>query len=302
MIVPGIDTAQMTALNQNRLNGLSQAQAMERLSTGLRVNRGADDPSGLGIGKGMAAQIRGISTAIHNLEEGIDLIRTADGALSEIHDILMRQRDIAVRGANEATLYTNTSTNPNEIQSSPTRDLFNELMYLDIEIYETVRRHRFNTKQMLFGYEFGQALQAGPDNQSSHRIDVTIPDLSIMGTSVPIALPGNITHSQFVAAFQNAIDVVTQDIDTISDARALLGEQEIRINHAIDDLTQEYIHITAAKSHIMDSDLAEEMVSLTTAQIKDVGADMAVQQSTASQSIIFTLMDAVGLDASQRVK
>lgn len=301
MYLSGLESSTLMALNAGRLNGLNRDSAMEQLGTGMRVNRGADDPSGLGIGQGMLAQMRGMSTVIHNLEEGLNLIRTADGGLSEIHDILMRQQDICIRGANEATLYTMTSTNPNEIIPSPTRTLFNELVTLDREIYESVQRHRFNTKQLLFGFNNGQNLQAGPDNDESHRIEVVIPDLSVMGTSVPPALPGTLTHAQFVAAFQSALDLIQSDISTVSDARAQMGQQENRIMHAIDDLTAQYINLSAGRSNIMDADMAATVTELTRAQLIDQGSTAVVQMTQASRGIISNLLTAVGLDASQRV-
>lgn len=301
MYLNGMESSTLIALNAGRLNGLKRAGAMEQLGTGMRVNRGADDPSGLGIGQGMLAQIRGISTALHNAQESKDLIHTADGGLAEIHDILMRQQDICIRGANEATLYTATSANPNDISPSPTRTLFNELVTLDKEIYETVQRLRFNTKQLLFGFNNGRNVQEGPDNETSHRIEITIPDLSIMGTATPMALPGTITHDQFVAAFQNALDLIQDDIATVSDARAQLGEQENRISHTIDDLTAQYINITAGRSHIMDADMAASVTELTRAALIEQSGAAVVQVTQASRGIISNLLDAAGLDASQRV-
>ncbi|MFH1538996.1 MAG: flagellin [bacterium] len=130
----------LTGLNFSRLNNLSIRKTFERLSSGLRINHSSDDPSGLAISKGMTAQERGLQVASHNGQDGINLIHTMDGALSEIQDMLNRMRDLAVRAANEATLTTNDRSKLNA-----------EMAELYEEITRTAEATTFNTKQILVG-------------------------------------------------------------------------------------------------------------------------------------------------------
>jgi flagellin len=302
MYIQGSQTSTMLAANNLRVNGLNLAQSAERVSSGARVNRGSDDPSGLAIGKGMQAQLRGASTAIMNLEDGISLVRTADSALAQIQDILARELEIAITGANEAVQFTVTNADPNIVSFSSTRKLFEELDTLEQEIYRLVQRSRFNTKELLFGgFDAGQALQAGPDAATSHRIAVVIPDMSSLGRENPVALPGNITHAQFVSAFQASIDRIHDNISFVSDARAGLGVLENKLTQALDNLKIQHINVSGARSRIMDSDMAIEIVGFTKAQILENASINVLSKANNAPEMVFTLFDAVGLDGSQRV-
>ncbi|MFC1474808.1 flagellin [bacterium] len=136
----------LIGLDTGRKNNIDFRKSMERLSSGLKINYAADDPSGQAIAKGMTAQERGITEATHNGEDGINLIRTMDGALSEIHDMLQRMRDLAVKGANEAVLADNDRSKLN-----------NEVSTLSNEITRTAQSVTFNTKQVLAGGSGGAA-------------------------------------------------------------------------------------------------------------------------------------------------
>ncbi|MFA6566679.1 MAG: flagellin [Victivallales bacterium] len=301
MFLQGIESSSMIAMNQKRLTGLNLNDTYEKLATGQRINKSGDDPSGLAVGSGMKAQLRGIMTAIGNIQEGILLLHTADSALNQVHDILMREREISVRGANEAVQYTVTNANPNDISPSSERTLFNELDTWELELYQMTTRDNFNTKSVMFGYQTGQALQIGPDNDPSHRTQIVIPDIGIMGRMNPTFMPGDITHEQFVAAFQNQIDTCDADIATVSDARAQVAAQENNLNHTLNELTTQYHNISGAKSSIMDADMASEMVQFTKYQILDSAVNTALAQANTEKGIIKQFCDAVGLDASQRV-
>jgi flagellin len=301
MFLQGIETSGMIVMNQKRLTGLSMDRSYQNLSSGQRINKGGDDPSGLAIGAGMKAQLHGITTAIGNIQEGILLIHTADSALSQIHDILMRERDISVRGANEATQYTVTTLDPNDIRPSSERTLFTELDTLEQELYQMTTRDSFNNKTVLFGFQTGQNLQVGPDNDPSHRVQVVIPDIGIMGRMNPTFVPGDITHEQFVMAFQTQIETCDADITAVSDARAAVGTQEKNLNHILNDLMSQYQNISSAKSNIMDTDMAAEYVDMTKSQILANVADSTLVLSETEKDIIERFCDAVGLDASQRV-
>ncbi len=205
MAVINTNISSLIGLNNLRLTDLGLRTSLERLSSGLRINKAADDPSGLAIAKGMEAQINGIRMAIMNAEDGKSLIHTADGALHETQDILFRMRDLAVRAANEATLTT-----------ADLRKLNNEFQVLKDEIDRKSLAVTFNTKRLFDGaYAYdnftvggmaigsmgqegalsiflgksdgyqgtipvtlstikGQVLQIGPDNNTQYHITVFI--------------------------------------------------------------------------------------------------------------------------------
>lgn len=139
-MVVNTNISTLTGLNASRLNGLDLRRSLERLSSGLRINKAADDPSGLAISKGMTAQERGILVAQHNGQDGINLIRTMDGALGQIQNMLNRMRDISVRASNEAPMTADDRTRLN-----------NEIGELKEEITRTAETTTYNTKQVLVG-------------------------------------------------------------------------------------------------------------------------------------------------------
>ncbi len=271
MSVVNTNISGLIGLNNLRLTNLGLQTSLERLSSGLRINHASDDPSGLAIAKGMEAQIGGIRTAVQNAEDGINLIRTADGSLSETHDILMRMRDLAVRAANEATL---TSADLTRLNNE-----FNSLM---AEIDRKSDAVTFNTKVLFDGtFSAGQVLQIGPDNGATFQLTVQINDLDSTGLGINTASVG------VVANAQSAIDYINSAINQISDVRANLGIQERRLGHIIDDLKAADINISAAKSRIYDADMAVEISEFTRLQIlQQSGTAILAQANAQPQSVL----------------
>ncbi len=271
MSVVNTNISGLIGLNNLRLTNLGLQTSLERLSSGLRINHASDDPSGLAIAKGMEAQIGGIRTAVQNAEDGINLIRTADGSLSETHDILLRMRDLAVRAANEATL---TDEDLNR--------LHNEFVSLIAEIDRKSDAVTFNTKVLFDGtFTGGEVLQIGPDNGATYQLTVQIDDLDSTGLGI------NAASLSQVANAQTAIDLVNSAINQISDVRANLGIQERRLGHIIDDLKAADINISAAKSRIYDADMAVEISEFTRLQIlQQSGTAILAQANAQPQSVL----------------
>ncbi len=283
MSVVNTNISGLIGLNNLRLTNLGLQTSLERLSSGLRINHASDDPSGLAIAKGMEAQIGGIRTAVQNAEDGINLIRTADGSLSETHDILLRMRDLAVRAANEATLTTADMTR-----------LDNEFKSLMDEIHRKSSAVTFNTKVLFDGtYSAGQVLQVGPDNGATFRLSVTIPLLTVSGQlnlasgANWMSVPADRRNLLVASAAQSSIDFVNSAINQISDIRANLGIQERRLGHIIDDLKAADINISAAKSRIYDADMAVEISEFTRLQIlQQSGTAILAQANAQPQSVL----------------
>jgi flagellin len=300
MSVINTNISALIGLNNMRLTNLGLKQSLERLSSGLRINKGADDPSGLAIAKGMEAQIGGIRTAVMNAEDGISLIHTADGALAETHDILMRMRDLAVRAANEATL---TSRDVMRIN--------NEMQSLKQELQRKSQAVTFNTKVLFSGgYSGGnqQMLQIGPDNGTNYRLTIEIWTMNNSGLFMMsgtkqvnwfgggsllisnVSSGASTTLSTSVGALSMAwvaIDYLNSAVNFVSDLRASLGIQERRLGHIIDDLKAEDINISAAKSRLWDADMASEISEFTRLQIlQQSGTAILAQANAQPQSIL----------------
>ncbi|HOY65029.1 MAG TPA: flagellin, partial [bacterium] len=221
--------------------------------------------------KGMEAQIGGIRTAVQNAEDGINLIRTADGSLSETQDILLRMRDLSVRAANEATL-----------TSADLTRLDNEFQSLVAELDRKADAVTFNTKNLFNGdFAGGQVLQIGPDNAATYQLTVTIQSLS---SAAGLGLGDDLTT---LANAQAAITAVQSALDIVSDIRANLGIQERRLGHIIDDLKAADINISAAKSRIYDADMAVEISEFTRLQIlQQSGTAILAQANAQPQSVL----------------
>jgi len=274
MTVVNTNISALIGLNNIRLTNLGLKTSLARLSSGLRINWASDDPSGLAIAKGMAAQIGGARTAVSNAEDGINLIHTMDGALSETQDIMLRMRDLAVRSANDATL-----------TSSDHLRLNSEFKSLADEITRKTTAVTFNTKSLFNrSYMNGLYLQVGPDNGTNFRITVQISTvnqtvLSVLGRGVSTA-----------ANAQGTISCVNAGINKLSNMRATLGVQERRLEHVIDDLNAQDINISAAKSRIMDADMASEISEFTRLQILQQTGTAILAQANAQPQTILQLM------------
>jgi flagellin len=274
MSVINTNISSLVGLNNLRLTEHGLKTSLERLSSGLRINKAADDPSGLAISKGMAAQIGGITTAIQNGEDGISLIQTADGALEETQSILLRMRDLSTRAANEATL-----------TSDDLERLDNEFQSLMSEINRKSLAVTFNSKYLFSGgFANGQVLQIGPDNGTNFRLTITISSMDATTLAIDtqdLTVPANA---------QNAISAINTAINSVSDTRALLGIQQRRLDHIINDLSAEDINISAAKSRITDADMATEISEFTRLQILQQTGTAILAQANAQPQSVLTLL------------
>jgi len=273
-MVVNTNISALTGLNNLRKteNGLSTS--LERLSSGLRINKAADDPSGLAISKGMQAQLGGISMAIQNAEDGSSLIETADASLEETQSILLRMRDLAVRGSNDATLTSDDLTR-----------LDNEFQSLMSEITRKSLAVTFNSKYLFSGgFATGLGLQIGPDNGTNFQLTITISQVDATTLSID-------TLDLTVAAnAQTAISGINTALNQVSDTRALLGIQERRLGNIINDLSAESINISSAKSRITDADMASEISEYPRLQILQQTGTSILAQANAQPQTILTLL------------
>ena len=263
----------LTAMNTNRQLGISTntlASSTEKLSSGYRINRAADDAAGLAISEKMRSQIRGLNQASTNAQDGVSLVQIAEGALNETHDILQRMNELSTQAAND----TNTSTDRAAIQL--------EMDALVSEINRIQSTTQFNTMNLLDGSFSGKNLQVG--SLSGQKIDIAISNMNASSLGV-----SGLSVSSFSAAGVSMSATQTA-INTVSTQRAALGALQNRLEHTIKNLDTTAENTSAAESRIRDTDMAEEMVTYSnTSILAQAGQSMLAQANQANQGVLTLL-------------
>ncbi len=263
----------LTAMNTNRQLGISTntlASSTEKLSSGYRINRAADDAAGLAISEKMRSQIRGLNQASTNAQDGVSLVQIAEGALNETHDILQRMNELSTQAAND----TNTSTDRAAIQL--------EMDALVSEINRIQSTTQFNTMNLLDGSFSGKNLQVG--SLSGQKIDIAISNMNASSLGV-----SSLSVSSFSAA-GTSMSATQTAINTVSTQRAALGALQNRLEHTIKNLDTTAENTSAAESRIRDTDMAEEMVTYSnTSILAQAGQSMLAQANQANQGVLTLL-------------
>ncbi|MCQ9162494.1 flagellin [Arthrobacter sp. STN4] len=267
----------------NTQNDLSKS--LEKLSSGLRINRAADDAAGLSISEGLKAQVNGSTVAARNAQDGISVVQTAEGALTEVHTILQRMRDLAVQGANDSNNADSRTAIKNEADQ-----LGSELS----RISESTNFNGINLFQA--GATAGPAtltFQVGADGNAASSIAVQTVNLgtalsdvvTLTGGSVVGAAAGfTVTDS---ASAQTTITNIDKAIANVSTGRSELGANQNRLESAGRSLAVSKENLSAAASRITDTDMAEEMVKFTRANIlSQAGTAMLAQANQSNQGVL----------------
>ena len=264
----------MQAMNANRQLGVttdSQKKVTEKLSSGYKVNRAADDAAGLTISEKMRSQIRGLTQASANAQDGISCVQTAEGALTEVHSMLQRMNELAVKAANG----TNTSADRLAIQK--------EVSALTAEISRVAESTEFNTLNLLKG-SFNYDIQVGAANVPEQRINITIDKMSASGLKV------NDVDVSSLDGAREAISKITAAIAQVSAQRSDLGAIQNRLEHTIANLDNVVENTTAAESQIRDTDMATEMVRYSNNNIlAQAGQSMLAQANQTNQGVLSLL-------------
>lgn len=265
----------LRATNSNRMLGLtasSQSKSTEKLSSGYKINRAADDAAGLAISEKMRRQVRGLTQASANAQDGISAVQTAEGALNEVHDMLQRMNELAVKAAN--------GTNQTEDQSYIQKEVNN----LISEIDRVSTTSTFNEKKLLNGSFSGVKLQVGAENSTDNTITMNISAMSASKLGVKTVS----CSSQ--AGAQKAIDSIKTAIKSLNEQRADLGAVQNRLEHTIANLDNVVENTTAAESQIRDTDMASEMVKYSNNNIlAQAGQAMLAQSNQANQGVLSLL-------------
>jgi flagellin len=246
------------------------AKAMEKLSSGYRVNRAADDAAGLAISEKMRAQIGGVAQAQRNAQDGVSLVQTAEGALSEVHSMLQRIRDLKVQGENDT------------LNSDDLGAIRKEIKALGAEIGSIQSQTKFNGISLLngSGSTATVSFQVGANTGEQITADVS----TISGLSAVAALT-NASSDAAVDAID--IDGVETAITAVSTRRADLGAVQNRLEHRLNNLGAYQENLVASESRIRDVDMAKEMVEFSKLQIlQQAGTAMLAQANQVPQSVL----------------
>ena len=258
----GQNVGAMMAIRSMSYHYAMTQRSIMRLSSGLRINRAADDAAGLAISEKMRAQIRGLNMAVRNAQDGISMLQTAEGALNESHAILQRMRELSVRAA------TGTYSNDErQMMQDEVEQLRDELMRIG-------RDTEFNKKTLLNGDYQNQRLQIGAN--AGQHLDISISDMRAE------ALGMAEVDISTQAGAEAAIGIFDDAITKVSRERSRLGATQNRLGHTINNLTTTSINLTEAESRIRDVDIAKEMMIFTKhnilAQVAQAMAAHAMQQ------------------------
>jgi flagellin len=261
----------VAALNSYRNLSVTQdnmGKSMEKLSSGFRINRAADDAAGLAISEGLRSQIGGLKVAVRNSQDGISVVQTAEGALTETHSILQRMRDLAVQASNDGALSDDDKAKADS-----------EYQALALELDDIATKTTFNGTNLLDGTYTAKSFQVGAN--SGETLEVSIGDMS---AATLLGSVGDITTAATATA---ALDALDDAIGTVSTERASLGANQNRLEHKINNLNATVENLSASESRIRDTDMAQEMTNFSRTQIlSQAGTAMLAQANQSSQGIL----------------
>ena len=282
----------MQAANANRMLGMNvkaTAKSTEKLSSGYKVNRAADDAAGLSISEKMRNQIRGINQAVSNSEDGQYLIQTAEGNLNEIHSILQRMGELATKGANEVNA------------TDDRKAIADELKQLTEEIDSISEKAQFNGKYLLsenknkdinngiqlqVGANSGETMNVGLQKINSSALNLTdLKGVTTKGTGK--YSKGDRTGT---GNYTTLMTTVTDAVKTVSDTRSQLGAIQNRLDYTINNLNNYSENLTSSESNIRDTDMATEMVNYSKNNILQQAAQSMLAQANQSTQGVLNLL------------
>ena len=254
----------------NTQNDLSKS--LEKLSSGLRINRAADDAAGLAISEGLKSQVGGLTVASRNAQDGISVVQTAEGSLTEVHSILQRVRDLAVQAGNDS----NNAASRTDIQT--------EVTQLTDELTRISGSANFNGINLLDGSNATLTFQVGAGGVAANdQIAVSLAGANVSTVATAV---GALTFDTAANAL-TSINAIDTQIQNVSTARASLGAVQNRFESAVRSLNVSKENLSAASSRITDTDMAEEMVKFTRSNIlSQAGTAMLAQANQTGQGVL----------------
>ena len=270
----------MNALNAHRnmsINNTASGKSMEKLSSGLRINRAGDDAAGLSISEKMRGQIRGLDQASRNSQDGISMIQTAEGALQETQAILQRMRELAVQASND----TNVTADRTAIGV--------ELTELGKEITRIKDNTQFNEQNILDGTAGTVNIQVGANNGQNMELDFTTAGINLEDIENAVGTLDKddvVDHGTATAL----IETINTQITAVSTGRSTLGAYQNRLEHTIKNLDNASENLTAAESRVRDVDMAKEMMSFSKNNILQQASQAMLAQANQQPQNVLQLL------------
>jgi flagellin len=271
-MVINTNLASLVAQRSLANSSVQMSTALQRLSTGLRINSAKDDAAGLAISERITAQIRGYSQAIRNAGDGISLAQTAEGGMDGITNSLQRMRELAVQAAN----YSNTTADRTAINS--------EFAQLKTEVDRVAQQTKFNTKSLLDGSFTASNFQVGANSGETISVDAIT---NLGATALGLTAAVDVTTA---ANASSAISTIDTALNTVTTARSNLGASINRFEQTISNLRVTVENLQSSRSRIQDADFAAETASLTRLQILQQSGTAVLSQANAIPQGVLSLL------------
>ncbi len=274
MSVINTNIGAIKAANASTAAGKMLGTAMERLSTGRRINSAKDDAAGLAIATSMTSQVRGMTQGIRNANDGISLAQTAEGSLNEVTNMLQRVRELAVQSASGT--YQDT-TDRAYMQK--------EVDALTAQVDQVIKNSGFNGVKLFDGSTATVKVQTGAN--ATDTVDLAMANLTTLAANGGAAGSYNVATS---VAANSLLTTLGTEIDTISGARATLGAGQSRLETVVNNLTNNITNLSDARSRIEDTDYSSETTALAKAQILSQASTAMISQANQSQQNVLSLL------------
>ena len=263
--------------NLNRTQG-SLTNSLSKISSGLRINRSADDAAGLSVATRMNSDNTSLKQAMRNTNDGISMVQTAEGGLSELHNILVRMRELSVQASNDT-------------YSSDDRTMIStEMGQLKEEFERIASTANFNRQDILNGTNTSFDIQVGIHDNADNRIAINLASLNSTMGAVGLTFTGGVTGSGSVGNAQANISTIDAALSNVATRRSRLGAIQNRLESALSEATSYSENLSAAQSQIMDVDYASESANMTRYQIQQQAGVAALAQAKAIPQSILSLL------------
>ena len=270
MPVINTNTSAQYAQDALKVNSKTMSSAMQQLATGNRINQAKDDAAGLSIGQNMTSQVRGLNQAVRNVNDGINLLQTADGALVETSNMLQRMRELAVQSSNGTNSVSQRSYLNNEFSS------------LKLELSRISDNTTWNNANLLGstgGASVTFTFQAGI--LSGQTIPITLSAMGATGLALDVTSIGDF------ASAQSSITAVDVAIETVNNSRSRMGATMNQLSYSADNMVNISTNIAASRSTVMDTDYATASATLSKSQIiQQAATAMLAQANQQPQSVL----------------
>lgn len=268
-----------TALNYLNKNAKSASDSMEKLSSGLKINKAADDAAGLSISQKMQSQINGLDTATNNAQDGVSLLQTAEGGLNETQSILQRMNELATQSAND----TNVTLDRTAVSA--------ELGTLGDEIDHISQSTNFNGVSLLSTTATTTlTFQIGSTSNAYDSLGLDLTKIDTNSTSLSVGNSTTVLNVSSNSYAKAAMSTIQAAIDTVSTSRSYIGSLQNRLTHTLNNLSTENQNLTTASANITDVDMAKEMMNYSKENVLQQAAQSMLSQANQNPQQVLKLL------------